>query len=63
MKTLSSILLTLLVAFGACTSPRISSDPFAPCVRRASDGEWKTLLLYWDQFLVWSHIGVTGAGG
>lgn len=36
---------------------------FCPCVRRASDGEWKTLLLYWDQFLVWSHIGVTGAGG
>ena len=34
MKTLSSILLTLLVVFGACTSPRISSDPFV----RVSDG-------------------------
>ena len=34
MKTLLSILLTLLVVFGACTSPRISSDPFV----RVSDG-------------------------
>ena len=63
MKTLSSILLTLLVVFGACTSPRISSDPFV----RVSDGRLtvngKPYYYIGTNFWYGAILGSQGQGG
>lgn len=57
MKILSTILLTLLIVLGACTSPQVSPDPFV----RVSNGRStvrKTLLyieLIFGMELFWGH--------
>ena len=49
MKILSTILLTLLIVLGACTSPQVSPDPFV----RVSNGRLTVngkpyYYIFWD---------------
>ena len=63
MKILSTILLTLLIVLGACTSPQVSPDPFV----RVSNGRLtvngKPYYYIGTNFLVWSYFwGSQGTG-